>query len=527
MVKIEDIAKAIQLRQVRDKMLRIQQVKNDNGMRFYAPQPKQDLFHRAGGFKRRYARTGNRFGKSTMGAAEDAAWAYGERPWYAKDDPARQVGIPQRSTKGLILVQDWDKANEIFTCQEEGASKGKLFQFLPKDCIQDVILNQRNVVCIRVRSIWGGISSIYLDTVKSYKNNAMGQESSDWDWIHVDEPIPEEMWIANSRGLIDRDGSAWFTCTPITEMWINDMFFPGRSARYDLDVPVADAANRKWVMTGSMHDNATLTDAAKKAFIADLPLDQIESRVNGRPRMLSGQVYKEFDNDHIYYEVPPQWEDMDKPPSDYTIRVGIDTHPRTPHAVLFSATSPLGYVFFWSEIFEACLMSGLIERIRAHLDGRTALIMHLEKAAYIPHPTTGTSMADELILAGLPVMEASKDLTRGIQAVKQFLKKRDALGKPICYFSNKLLETLREFDRYVWDPNKTDSPIDKHDHMMENLYRMVLGGLDYVHPADWVAPKMKLIEVNRGLMTMPKVPETSFGRMPPETKFNKARRYAI
>ena len=54
--------------------------------------------------------------------------------------------------------------------------------------------------------------------------NPMGLESSQWDWIHVDEPIPEAMWNAVSRGLMDTGGSAWFTCTPIAEQWINLKF---------------------------------------------------------------------------------------------------------------------------------------------------------------------------------------------------------------------------------------------------------------------------------------------------------------
>ena len=56
--------------------------------------------------------------------------------------------------------------------------------------------------------------------------NPMGLESSQWDWIHVDEPIPEGMWNAVSRGLMDTGGSAWFTCTPIAEQWINEFFLP-------------------------------------------------------------------------------------------------------------------------------------------------------------------------------------------------------------------------------------------------------------------------------------------------------------
>jgi len=34
----------------------------------------------------------------------------------------------------------------------------------------------------------------------------MGSESSDFDFVHVDEPCPEPMYKAAARGLIDRNG---------------------------------------------------------------------------------------------------------------------------------------------------------------------------------------------------------------------------------------------------------------------------------------------------------------------------------
>ena len=82
-------------------------VKRD-GLPFYRPHPKQERFHRSTAL-RRGAFTGNRFGKSTMGCAEDCAWLRGERPWVAIDDPARRSGVPQHAIKGLVIVNDWDK----------------------------------------------------------------------------------------------------------------------------------------------------------------------------------------------------------------------------------------------------------------------------------------------------------------------------------------------------------------------------------------------------------------------------------
>src|ERR1017187_1999234 len=108
---------------------KVDAVKRD-GLPFYRPHPKQDKFHRSLS-KRRGVFTGNRFGKSHMGMAEDCAWLRGERVWYPTTDPARRSGIPQHPVKGLIIANDWDKVQEIFTGQD-----GKLWRMLPSGLVK-------------------------------------------------------------------------------------------------------------------------------------------------------------------------------------------------------------------------------------------------------------------------------------------------------------------------------------------------------------------------------------------------------
>lgn len=66
----------------------------ENQIEFYCPHPKQADFHAAALYHYRYARTGNRFGKSEMGACEDVAYALGYRPWIPEGNPRRTLGIP-------------------------------------------------------------------------------------------------------------------------------------------------------------------------------------------------------------------------------------------------------------------------------------------------------------------------------------------------------------------------------------------------------------------------------------------------
>lgn len=453
-----------------------------NGLLFYRPHPKQDLFHRYGDRKYRYVRTGNRWGKSQCGAAEDVAWAVGERLWYPTSDPARQLGIPRRPTKGVILVYDWDKAEEIFTSTSDGSAKGKLFQHIPHDRLAGVTKgNNGSVVAVKVRSSWGGVSVIQLDTVKSFMQNPMGHESSSWDWVHVDEPIPQDMWKAYARGLIDAGGSAWFLCTPLNEPWINDFFIPSRWHR--LDRAHVNEFGKKIVIVGSSTDNPYITVDNINEFAEILTDDEKQCRIHGVPLAMAGLIYKEFNrSEHVYTKVPIGWKDVSEPPMDYTIRYAIDPHPQQPHAVLFAATAPTGEVFFFEEIFDQCLLPLLAERIHRVVGGRPVELGLVDPIAYIENPIDGRCMADELTANGIFVEPATKELAHGILAVQAALREKTAQGYRRFRFSESLMETLWEFDHYEWDLRKCNKPRDKDDHMMECLYRLVLNGLDYVPP---------------------------------------------
>lgn len=486
-------------------------LKEANGLLFYRPHAKQDLFHRAGKFKRRFVRTGNRFGKSTMGAAEDCAWALGERIWYDKGDPARTEGLPGFSTKGVIICADWDKAEEIFTDPQNG----KLSKLLPKSRVLGMETNQSgNVDRVKVECLHGGISTIYLDTVKSYLNNPMGHESSDWDWVHIDEPCPEEMYSAYARGLVDREGSAWFTCTPITELWINEMFFPSGRMKDDLAQAYEKKGTSRWVITGSIYDNTLLKKSAIDTFESEMPAKERASRLHGKPLQLAGAIYDEFDDSiHEYQGVPTGWVDAVTPPDNWTIRYAVDIHDAIPQAVLFAATGPLGHVYFFAENFDEIHIGRACKQIKETLKGRKAHTVIADPRAWNPNPRDSSTIADDFHAEGIFIEPASKDLTRGIIKVKEFLKKRDRKGHPIANFSPTLTETRREFERYVYDP-KTGRPHTKApDHMMENLYRLVINGLDWVDPeADNKQTIVKSIEVKHQSLALPKVDLRSFNR---------------
>jgi hypothetical protein len=498
---------------------RLVELRRDRRIFFYVPHAKQELFHNAADFHYRYVRTGNRWGKSTCGGTEDTAFALGYRPWLSETDPRRTLGIPRHPTKGLIVTTDWDKSTEVFTSTEEGPSQGTLFRYIPKDCLIDFTKNHSGAIdCIRVRHVSGGTSTIHLDTVKSFKQNPLGQESSAWDWVHFDEPVPEPMFNAIIRGMIDRDGRCWFTCTPLEEPWIDAKFIPNLELQ---SLETVDAHHGDfWMMTGKTDDNPHLDAAAIERVMQNYSEDERETRRSGIPKAYSGLVYKEFEwGVHVRRNPPYGWKDWTSPPADHAIRFAIDYHPRKPHHVLFISTSPNEYHYVFAEIFESCLMSDLVIDCRFVLGLREPSLPGLiDPLSDTPNRVTESTPMEEVLRLGLPVMPATKDPHNGILKVKELLRRRDRAGNPTFIVNSECKRFLFEISRgYVWD-GETNKPKKQNDDAMENLYRLALQGLFYIEPttaADYRAPSrtdIDQVDLDDDLFTEDLVPNMGSNR---------------
>lgn len=503
---------------------RIKVLRREAELSFYRPHPKQVGFH-AHAYKRyRYARTGNRFGKSEMGSAEDVSFALGYRPWVPKDDPLRTLGIPPHPTKGVIITIDWDKSREVFT-EREGDNLGKLFKYIPTSALGQPTKNHSGAIDrIPVKHISGGWSVIHLDTIKSWKQDPKAMESSVWDWAHIDEPCPEGLWKGIARGLVDRGGRGWFTCTPLEEPWIDEAFVPDLAA--DRNQATTFETKDRWMMTGSIYDNPYNTKENINSFLQWLTSDEIECRINGLPTSFAGLVYKEFNWDkHVRSDPPVGWPSWLTPPATFCKRFAIDYHPRKPHHVLFIATSPQDRHYVYAEVFRSCLMSELVANIKAVL-GKSGATMPglIDPLADTPNRVTDITPLEEVLQLGLGVMPATKDPYNGILRVKERLLEHDRQGNPMMIFNENLPRTMMEISRgYVWD-GETNKPKKDKDDAMENLYRLCLQGLFYVEPTtdnDYIPTKTPDFFATESLNPF----EFAGTDTPRSTKFNRTTRY--
>jgi hypothetical protein len=421
-----------------------------------------------------------------------------------RDHPLVSKGIPAYPVKGLLVCSDWDKAKEIFTNRSGSYENwGDLFQLIPTEALGKPHVSRGGhidqIPVKRLTEFGGGESLLYVDTVESYKHAKLSQESSDWDFIHYDEPPPHQMFISNKRGLTDRHGKFWINATAIEEMWINDEFTPP-SGQSMMDVPregfafnKTETGGSRYIVGASIYDNPYLTLEGVAEFESSLSLDERECRLHGLPMAMAGLIYKEFIYDlHVLCDVPAGWEEYHLPPRDYTIRIWWDYHTRLPQAVLFFATDPKGRVFVYDELYTDNLIDPVARAIIGKTKGYFVADTEIDPFAVIPHPVTNESIVDELMKYDLYFEKSTKDLSTGINKTRERLKERETVNGITCptiFFSPRLTQTLYEFSHYVYDLRKQE-PKDENNHMMENLYRAILNGLPYIAPPNKNRPKV-------------------------------------
>ena len=422
-------------------------------IRYWKPHPKQEEFIRSKA-RTRLVLGGNRSGKSEGGTIEDVSHALGYRPYLDPSDPDYKVDVPIPN-KGRICGEDYRNhiGNVIIP---------KLKTWIPKHELTSI---KRNPQGVEILFVFKNGSTIELMT---YEQDSEKFEGSDNDWVHFDEPPPRDIYIAATRGLIDRMGKCWFTMTPLKEAWIkNEIWDKQNEPDSDTDGFIFD-----------INDNVGfgLTEKAIARYAKSLTAEEKEARLRGKFLHLSGLIYKEF----VYSKHAVKPFDI---PKDWPIYVAIDPHPRTPHAVMFMAVDPNGTKYVFDEIFRACLISDLSAFIRAKLGDRRPKTVLIDPSSSAPNPVTGVTIQVEFSKHQIYTIPGSKDLSAGIQRVKQALTPPMEGAAPELYVFNTCKETISEFSNYMWDEwrgrerqkrDPKNKPRDKDDHMMENLYRLLL-----------------------------------------------------
>ncbi len=299
-------------------------------------------------------------------------------------------------------------------------------------------------------------------------------EGWDGDLIIYDEPPKRKIRVANARGLIDRQGRELFCATLLKEAWIHQEVVNAVLENGKPDPSVFSVNADIYANVGF-----GLTLEGVQDYIKKLTDDEIQARIHGIPDYMSGLVYQTFKRKTHLVE-------RFKVPLDWMVDIAIDVHPRERQAVLFMATDPKNERYLPNEIWGhgdgQWIAENIIRCVKQNNYRVNRIIIDpLAKGDRNNPNTTFDKIALILMRYGYLLETASKDRQSGIIEVKNHLVGPNK--KPSIFMFDDLVRTLFEMEGYMYDED-TQKPRDKDDHMMENLYRLLLLDTRYVEPED-------------------------------------------
>ena len=307
-------------------------------------------------------------------------------------------------------------------------------------------------------------------TIEIMSNNQRSKEHEGWDGdlILYDEPCRREIYTANARGLVDRNGREVFACTLLEEAWIDRDIVKRRGEDGKPD-------KRVFWIEGTTYDNVGYGISKEGADqLADkLDDDEKAARIEGKPLYKIGLIYGDFNrNIHLKerFEVPLDW----------IIDIAIDTHPRENQAILFIATAPDNRRYVIDEVWGhgdgTWIGEQVVRKIMQNTYRVGKILCDPLAKGDDNNPNTTFDLIDNVLYKyGFYLRTATKDKSSGIKNVMTHLKGPNK--EPSLFVFDDCVRFIYEIEGYMWemkDGKPTGKPKDKDDHMMENLYRILL-----------------------------------------------------
>ena len=267
--------------------------------------------------------------------------------------------------------------------------------------------------------------------------------------------------------------------TPVEGMtWVYDnLYLPGVEQENNGPVGVVEV---------SMDENTYLSPVAIEEFLDSLTPDERKIRGGGKFVQLGGLIYKDFSSD-IHVINPPDFSTM----YDWTWAASVDHGYNNPTAWLWHAVSPEGEVITFKEHYK----SG--ETIDFHANKVREINEELRKAPdfYIGDPSirntdpiTGTSIQEEYLKYGIPIILGNNDIKAGIVKVARHLKVNQKTKRPLYVVSSECENLIREFTRYRWktyankrlndQTNAQERPVQRDDHALDSLRYFIMSRPD-------------------------------------------------
>lgn len=418
----------------------------------YIPHKKQVKFHTSPQYIRLYI-GGNRSGKTTGGIVEDIWWLTGRHPYLRTPDPSI------RPVKGRLVSVDFINGIKKIIIPQ-------LQQWIPPSELKGGTWSTAYSISDRLLTFENG-SELEL---MSYDQDLDKFAGTSRDFIHFDEEPPKDIYNECKMRLIDRNGQAWITMTPVEGMtWMfSDVYEPGILGDPDIKVIEVD-----------MHENPHLGEEEIRKATAGLSQEEKDARIKGKFVQMGGLIYKKFS---LETHVVPQFDYKEfLDPKKYKIYMSLDHGLNNPTAVLWHAVDNDGSVITFDEHYESQRIidyHAAVIHQRNQLHGRVPDFNICDPALAQRNAVTGTSIQTEYAIRGIGFALGNNDVRTGIAKVSQYLELRED-ETPSWYITQNCGNLIKEIQRYRWKTwaskkqqdqnNPYDEPHKKDDHAVDSV----------------------------------------------------------
>lgn len=389
----------------------------------------------------------NRIGKTTMATILAFSVMFGFWPWNGK-----KIIFPHDEPRKVRYVgQEWETHVKTVILPA-------LYEWWPKSRKLKHEKNQQGIEATWIDVETGSSLQIMTNCQKTIAHEGW------WgDLVLYDEPPERDKRVANMRGLVDRCGREFFAMTLLDSGWVDRevIHLKDKLGRPDPSV---------FSVNGEIEVNVGygLTTEGVEQFMKGLTEEELDARIHGIPAYMASKICPNFNRKtHLVdrFEIPTDWP----------ITVAIDVHPKERQAVLFLACAPNGNRYVCDEMWFHGDGTDVGEAImrRAHrncyrLD--RIVIDPLAKSDDNNPNTTFGKIEDVLFKYGYILETATKDKESGILEINKGLMGPNKI--PSLFIFRDLVRTIMEMEGWMYDDKKV--PIKEDDHMMENLYRILL-----------------------------------------------------
>lgn len=360
--------------------------------RDYQPHTGQEPFHRSSE-RIRALFTGNRFGKSRAAAQECHWWACGNHPYQKTPSPPVRIrvvgdGFDYGIEKVLLPI--------FRTIIDPHLLKGGSWADAYSAGTHTLYYHNGSVI-----------------EFMSYKLNDLGRGAQMFagvalDLVWHDEHSPFDIWQENLTRLIDRNGRAILTLTPILgKTWEHAEVYE----RWQNGEPGIAC------FIGAMTDNPYLPPEAVQTYLSAITDPQMrEVREAGVWVALGGMVYAMWDP--AVHVIPYDQSRV----TEASKTVIIDPHPAKPTAVLWCGVGPRQDLFAYREYRAAKRISEICDDIRRLSESeRIERFLIDPKWGWVNHAETGMSVHKTYIQHGIPVAAGSADKWGRIEQLRRAL----------------------------------------------------------------------------------------------------------